>query len=182
MDNRQDVDWNKVNSPEYRERLRELSDNNKVIDAIAVRSKWALNNRNGLNTEELYAISLNTGEEIASILKQQNTFSVHRTEKFIQKLNAADNAKDKILLIHNHPRGLPPSISDINALYVNKNVAGITVGHNGSIYYYTRPNKKITDADFSIAMKRYSRYTEITGFEKALEDLAKDYDFTFIKL
>ena len=176
------VDWEKVSSRQYRQSLEKLSDNPKVVDAIEVRSKWVLNNRNGLKTEELYAVSLDTGKEIASILGQEIEFGVQRTRSFTKKLNKADRDKENILLIHNHPRGLPPSISDINALLKNKNVSGITVGHNGSVYRYTRPQKEIPKEDFRVALMKYSRYTESTGHEKALRDLSKEFGFEFEKL
>lgn len=176
------VIWSKVQSPEYRKSLEKLSSNSKVVDSIEVRAKWALNNRNGLKSEEMYAIELGEGKEIASILGQKNDFGVQRTAQFTQKLNEADKAKLKVLLIHNHPRGMPPSIGDINALFANENVAGITVGHNGSIYYYSRPKKIIPDKDFKVALMKYSKYTEITGFEKALEELSQEFGFELKKL
>ena len=176
------VDWPKVMSPDYRKSLEKLSGDKKVVDAIEVRAKWALSNRNGMKTEELYAVSLDTGKEITSILGQQVESGVKRTKRFIQRLNKADAMKERILLIHNHPQGLPPSISDINALMSNKNVSGITVGHNGSIYYYTKPVKAIPQFDFDVALRRYKEYTDVTGMEKALEYLQKEYGFTIEKL
>ena len=74
------------------------------------------------------------------------------------------------------------NIGDINALYQSKNVSGITVGHDGSIYYYTRPQKPISDFDFAVALRRYKKYTQVTGQEKALEDLSHEYGFVFRKL
>lgn len=62
------VDRTKIQSSEYRKSLEWLSGDQKVVDAIETRARWALNNRNGLKTEELYAIDLSTGNEIASIL------------------------------------------------------------------------------------------------------------------
>ncbi len=79
------VDWKNVQSPEYRKSLGKLSDNKKAVDAVEVRAKWALNNRDGLKTEELYAVSLDTREEIASILDQQIEFGIRRTESFTKK-------------------------------------------------------------------------------------------------
>lgn len=176
------VNWPKIQSVQYRESLEKLSPIKRVVDAIETRARWALNNRDGLKTEELYAISLNTGEEIASILRQQLESRVERTKQFTNKLNEADSSGEKILLIHNHPHGYPPSIGDINALYQNKNVSGITVGHDGSLYYYTRPQQIIDPDKFKVALMKNSRYTEITGQEKALEDLTEQYGFVFKKL
>lgn len=141
-----------------------------------------LNNRDGLKTEEMYAISLKTGEEIARITDQNIEFGVARSTQFQNKLDKADRKKENVLLLHNHPRGMPPSLSDLNALVRNKYVMGITIGHDGSIYYYTGPKKLISTADFEIAMRKYSRYTDITGMEKALEELSRTYKFKFEKL
>lgn len=176
------VDWPKIQSHEYRKSLEKLSDNPKVVDAVETRARWALSNRDGLKTEELYAIDLDTGDEIASIRGQQVEAGVHRTLIFTRKLNEADKAKERILLIHNHPRGMPPSLGDLNALVKNENVSGITVGHDGSIYYYSRPQREIMPADFEVALRKNSRYTEVTNIEKALEELSKTYGFEFKKL
>jgi len=176
------VDWPKIQSHGYRKSLEKLSDNPKVVDAVETRARWALSNRDGLKTEELYAINLDTGDEIASILGQQVEAGVHRTPIFTRKLNEADKAKERILLIHNHPRGMPPSLGDLNALVKNENVSGITVGHDGSIYYYSRPQREIMPADFEVALRKNSRYTEVTNIEKALEELSKTYGFEFKKL
>lgn len=176
------VNWPKIQSPEYRESLEKLSDNPKVVDAIETRIRWALSNRDGLRTEELYAISLDTGEEVANLLGQQMNSGVQRTKTFTRKLDAADFAGKKILLIHNHPQGLPPSLGDINSLYRNRNVYGITAGHDGSVYYYSRPEKIIAEFDLSVAQRRYKEYTQVTGMEKALEDLSREYGFVFKKL
>lgn len=173
------VDWNKIQSDAYSERFTALSDDKKVFSAIETRAKWALNNRDGADTEEIYAISLFDGHEVGRITNQHIKSAVRRTEKFTRELDAADSSGEKVLLLHNHPKGLPPSISDINALYRNKNVAGITVGHNGSIYYYTRPVKVILESDWNSALRKYKRYSEITSMEKALENLCQEYGFIF---
>lgn len=173
------VDWNIIQSDAYTERFTALSNDKKVSSAIETRAKWALNNRDGADTEEIYAISLFDGHEVGRITNQHIKSAVRRTEKFTRELDAADSSGEKVLLLHNHPKGLPPSISDINALYRNKNVAGITVGHNGSIYYYTRPVKVILESDWNSALRKYKRYSEITSMEKALEDLCQEYGFIF---
>lgn len=176
------VDWSFVESDSYSDKFTKISSNEKVASAIETRAKWAMNNRDATQTEELYAISLKSGIEISRITNQNNIAAVKRTDSFARLLNEADSKGDRILLIHNHPRGLPPSISDINALYGNKNVVGITVGHNGSIYYYTRPNSIIDYNDWNIAMNHFKRFSEETSIEKALEVLSSKYKFIVLKL
>ena len=176
------VDWSKVQSDEYSAKFKKLSDNEKVYSAIETRAKWALNNRDGLDTEELYAVDLANGTEVARITNQQYRQGVKRTTSFTKKLDEVDSKGQKVLLLHNHPNGLPPSISDINALIDNINVSGITLGHNSSIYYYTRPNVLISDDDWNIALRHFNKFSEVTSMEKALDLLSKKYGFSFVKI
>ena len=176
------VDWSKIQSNEYSNKFKKLSDNKKVCSAIETHAKWSLNNRDGLNTEEIYAVDLVNGTEVAKITDQQYERGVKRTTLFTRKVDEADSKGHQILLLHNHPSGFPPSINDINALYNNTNVSGITVGHNGSIYYYTRPNAIISDDDWNIAMRHFNKFSDVTAMEKTLVLLSKKYQFTFKKL
>lgn len=176
------VKWDKIQTEEYRNRLSNIADNENALSAVETRAKWALNNRDGVDTEELYAINLSNGLEVGRITDQHFRKRIERTADFTNKLNEADSLSDRILLMHNHPDGLPPSINDINALMKNKNVAGITVGHDGSLYYYTRPQTEITVDDWNTALENYERFSQDTAEEKALDLLSKKYGFVFLKL
>lgn len=176
------VNWPIISDEHYISKFSKLADDEKISGAIHTRAKWMLNNRDGLKTEEMYAVSLKTGDEIARITDQNIESGVIRTKQFQNQLNLADQKKEAVILLHNHPQGLPPSLSDINALFRNKYVSGITVGHDGSVYYYTRPQKEVEILDYRVALKKYKRYNEVTGNEKALELLAEKYGFTFKKL
>lgn len=176
------VNWSFVHSSKYKEKLYKISQNEKVVSAIETRIMWALNNRDGVDTEEIYAINLSNGSEVTRITDQHFRKKIKRTVEFQSRLDEADSLGEKILLLHNHPDGLPPSIYDINVLINNLNVVGITVGHDGSLYYYTRPNKPILNSDFISAIKNYNDFTEITAIEKALEELQEKFGFLFKKL
>ena len=78
----------------------------------AKRSRNALSHRSGKDTEELYAISLTSGKDISSITNQHIPFGVNRTTKFDDDIARTESNNEKVLIIHNHPRGLPPSIAD----------------------------------------------------------------------
>lgn len=176
------VNWKIIQSDEYSKKFSKLSSDKKVSSAIETRAKWALDNRDGMSSEELYAISLTDGREICRITDQHYESAVKRTEDFLKKLDNADESGDEILLLHNHPKGLPPSIVDINNLLRNKNVIGITVGHDGSVYKYTRPISEIPEDDWNVALKHFKEFTEVTSMEKALELLSKKFLFVFEKL
>ena len=176
------VDWRIIKSKEYTERLSSISDNQKANNLAAQRCRNALVNRDGQKTEELYAISLTTGKDISSILDQYNDFRVQRTEKFMLDVERAEKKGEKVLYIHNHPRGLPPSITDINTLLLNKNAVGISAGHDGNLYYYSKPNKKITKRDLAVAEMHFLEYNYLIRQEMALNLLAERFEFVLRKL
>lgn len=122
------------------------------------------------------------GSEISRITDQHYEQGVKRTAQFDRSLKAAENSGAEIMMIHNHPVGSPPSISDLNALLSTPKAQGITVGHDGSVYRYTAPNKKIPRFDFDVAYRKNMVYTGITAYERALEELSLVYGFTFEKL
>ena len=176
------VDWTIVKSKNYTERFNVLSDNEKANALAAQRSRNALVNRDGKNTEEIYAISLTTGKDISSITDQNIKFGVKKIDKFVADILRVEERGEDILLIHNHPRGLPPSVEDLNELLTHKNTVGITVGHDGSIYYYSKPSSKITNFDFAVAFKKNKKYNGVEQYEKAMEELAKQFNFIFRRL
>ena len=176
------VNWDVIHSSNYRKKLYRISKNERVVSAIETRARWALNNRDGSNTEELYAISLDNGREICKITNQHYKQRIERTEEFNEKIRKSDINNEKILLIHNHPKSLPPSLSDINTLSSNNNISGITVGHNGSIYYYTKPKMKIPELDYNVKVRHFKQYDEITCLEKTMEELSEEFGFEFYKL
>lgn len=80
------VDRSVVDTEEYDEAFDKLSSNPKVSKAIKTRAKWALSNRDLSQTEEIYAISLNSGEEIGRITTQhfcgKENQKIYRFSKF----------------------------------------------------------------------------------------------------
>lgn len=176
------VNWKIVKSKEYTKRFSSISDNPKANELAAQRARNALVHRDGKDTEELYAIGLKSGKDISAIVDQNYSYGVKRTRKLTEDVDRAESMGDKILFIHNHPGGTPPSMVDINALLKNRDAVGITVGHNGSIYYYTKPNRALKAQDFSVAEMKCSMYNGIERREKMLEELARQFGFQFRRL
>ena len=177
------VNWEKVQSKEYYHKYDMLSDNQKANSAVRTRAIWALNNRDGSITEELYAVDMRSGTEIGRIADQNHARGVTRSEKFDRKLHEACRDGAKIMMIHNHPSGLPPSLPDINNLYeYSPGAMGITVGHDGSVYLYSRPKKIIPKSDYIVELMSKKEYSETTGMELALKSLSSQYGFIFKKL
>lgn len=168
--------WEKLQDIDISNALKPLSDNPKVIESIKNHCKWAVDRNDGTPYETLFAIDLNSGEKISEISGQKLRKQIKRTRQFNEILS---NVQDKtnILLIHNHPEGMPPSIDDLNALIQNKNIQGITIGHDGSIYHYTRPDRVILEQEYQHAVLKISRLNvddNIKKEEKILKYLIKD--------
>lgn len=177
------VNWNIVKSKEYTKRFDNISDNPEANALAAKRCRNALVNRNGKKTEEIYAISLTTGKDVSKITDQNYDFGVKRTEKFTEDVNRAKEKGERILYIHNHPRGLPPSLEDLNEL-VGTDDLGIVAGHDGSLYLYSAPTTTMTKDDEKIAFMKLPWYSEdikemmIMG----VEQLSETFGFTFVEL
>ena len=139
-------------------------------------------NRDGKKTEEIYAINLSSGKDISHIINQHFDFGIKRTERFNNAIIRAEEKGDKVLFIHNHPRGAVPSLADLNELLMHKNARGITVGHDGSIYLYSKPSRTINTFDLLVATRKVKGYNNIEKDEKILEELAKQFSFEFRKL
>lgn len=176
------VNWQRIKGKDFNKRFAKLSDNEKANELVAQRCRNALVNRDGTKTEELYAISLTTGKDVSKIVDQHIPFGVNRTDKFMSDVLRAENNGEKVLFLHNHPNGTPPSIADINELLNHKSAVGITMGHNGNIYYYTKPSKELTKFDLGVAFRKTKAYNGNNWEEKAFEELAKQFDFEFLIL
>ena len=118
----------------------------------------------------------------STITNQHVKFGISRTDTFDADVKRAEANGESVLFIHNHPRGLPPSIVDLNELLKHENAVGITVGHDGSIYYYTKPDRKINAIDETIAIRKNKNYNGIELEEKIIEELSHQFNFEFKKL
>lgn len=83
------------------------------------------------------------------------------------------------MFIHNYPLGPAPSIADLKELLNHKNAVGITIGHTGNIYYYSKPNGELEKRDWAVALRKTEEYTGNVKEEKAMEELAKNFGFEF---
>lgn len=177
------VNWKLVKSKEYSEKFNSISQNEKANKLAHKHARRMLVNRDGKNTEELYAISLTTGKDVSSIVNQNNTFGVTRTDAFTNRVNEALKNDERILYLHNHPRSYMPSTADLNELVGEPNSLGLIICHNGNIYLYSAPNKIIDAADIRIANRKMRDYNyDIKDNEKFMEVLAELMHFEFRRL
>lgn len=179
-----DLDY--VRSDEFVDKLKNHPKTSHISEPIARVSRQMLQHRNGTPYEDYYLIDAETGRVVALSNKARKRKGVVYNE---QVRNAfKENPEQSLVSIHNHPSGYPPSLSDFASLQQrskNNTVKyGLTIGHDGSVYWYTRPNKRIP----KIALSKYSHqiekfkkmgYNEVVAQEKTLEMFSNLFEFEF---
>ena len=179
-----DLDY--VRSDEFVDKLKNHPKTSHISDSISRVSRQMLQHRNGTSFEDYYLLDADTGRVVALSNKARKRKGVVYND---QVRNAfKENPEQSLISIHNHPSGYPPSLSDLASLQQrskNNTVKyGLTIGHDGSVYWYTRPNKRIP----KIALSKYSHqiekfkkmgYNEVVAQEKTLEMFSKLFEFEF---
>lgn len=179
-----DLDY--VRSDEFVDKLKNNPITSHISEPIARVSRQMLQHRNGTPFEDYYLLDVETGRVVALANKARKRKGVVYND---QIRNAFKGSREQSLIsIHNHPSGYPPSLSDLASLQQrNKNNTvkyGLTIGHDGSVYWYTRPNKRIprsTNEFYNNQIEKFSKmgYNEVIAQEKTLELLSEVFDFEF---
>lgn len=172
------VKWSIINNKKYFDGLKELVGKRNAGNALQRAVLGALDHRDGTKGEDLYLIDLRSGVVAVKNTSSDLDLGVEKSEKMDKLLNAKDDRQ--YIVFHNHPLSSPPSVTDLNSLYYNKKIKfGIIVGHDGTIYKYTAPNKIINDNDLNILLKHYLKlgYSKETAQEKAYEILKSKFTF-----
>lgn len=136
------LDTKFFDSKEYHQTFNKLTPNNDINESIYNYSKQAILDNWGTNKESMFLIDMSSNKLIASIEndKDKHDFEIKYTEEFTQALQEAIQKGTKIIAIHNHPHGYPPSLDDISKIAENHYALAIVAGANGLVYRYYNPN------------------------------------------
>lgn len=174
------VNWSIINNKQYFDKLKDFVGERRAVGSTVARiTLKSLRHRDHTDREDLYLIDARTGREVAKNTNSVERLKVLPTER-MKHLLEKDDGKQYILF-HNHPLSSPPSVADLNSLYKNPKIKfGIIVGHNGTLYKYTAPNKPMREDDLEITEKHFLRlgYTQETARNKTYTLLQEKYDFT----
>lgn len=173
------VNWSYIKSVQYNKNFEGLPFSQNVKKSIRQRVMFMLKNKDGCNGEQLFALDAETGIEIARITNQHYYGGVYHDPPFTDRIEKAYDEGKKLLFLHNHPLGFPPSWSDINGLQKFKGSLGLTFGHTGSIYLYGNPESKIPIEELAVAQMHSKSYNEIEKQEFALNVLKDKFNFVF---
>ena len=175
-----------VRSDEFLNKLEKHPKTSHLSDSIARVSRQMLQHRNGTPYEDYYLLDAESGRVVALSNKARKRKGVVYNE---QVRNAFKESPEQSLVsIHNHPSGYPPSLSDFASLQQrskNNTVKyGLTIGHDGSVYWYSRPNKRIPRSAQEQYVNRIDKfkklgYNEVIAQEKTLEMFSNLFEFEF---
>lgn len=178
-----------VRSKEFNEKLKRDDRIGHIADKVAKVSRQMLQHRNGTPYEDYYLLDLQTGKTVALSNKARKTKGVVYNDQVKNAFKTGNEGQ--YVSIHNHPSGYPPSLSDIASLSVkskNNTVGlGLTIGHDGSVYWYTKNNIKFDKRSYNdysklIEKLRKIGYNEVRAQELALLELSQYYGFNFGKV
>nr|DAK42430.1 MAG TPA: minor capsid protein [Caudoviricetes sp.] len=175
-----------VRSDEFLNKLEKHPKTSHLSDSIARVSRQMLQHRNGTPYEDYYLLDAETGRVVALSNKARKRKGVVYNEQVRKAFK--ENSEQSLVSIHNHPSGYPPSLSDFASLQQrskNNTVKyGLTIGHDGSVYWYSRPNKRIPRSAQEQYVNRIDKfkklgYNESVAQEKTLEMFSEVFEFEF---
>lgn len=178
-----------IRSDEFLDKLKRHPMTSPLSDSIARVSRQMLQHRNGTPYEDYYLLDAETGRVVALSNKARKRKGVVYNEQVRKAFK--ESAEQSLVSIHNHPSGYPPSLSDLASLQQrskNNTVKyGLTIGHDGSVYWYSKPNKRIhkkANQEYENLIEKMIKlgYTEVKAQEKTLTLFAEKYDFTFERI
>ena len=129
-----------LDAPGYVELFDGITDNPTVNNSIYNAAVEILTHRNGTYKEDLYIIDGDTGETILAITGSTGRNSVSYDQHSLNVIKNARNNNRKMIAIHNHPTGTPPTMDDGASAYSRGYDLGVVVGHNLDVYTYTATN------------------------------------------
>ena len=175
-----------VRSDKFVDKLKNHPKTSHISEPIARVSRQMLQHRNGTPFEDYYLLNADTGRVIALSNKARKRKGVVYNEQVRKAFK--ESPEQSLVSMHNHPSGYPPSLSDFVSLQQrskNNTVKyGLTIGHDGSVYWYSRPNKRIPRSAYEQYVNRIDKfkklgYNESVAQEKTLELLSEVFDFKF---
>ena len=138
-----DVDFEYINSQEYKNKFSEITNNQQANESIYDITKTMLEHCDGTEHEDMYLLSMD-GKVISKVTDSVSKLGINYTDEFKAALEDIAKNGTPVIAIHNHPHGTPPSSDDFRKAYENKYSVGVIVGHNGQIYVYSNNDFKMT--------------------------------------
>lgn len=129
----------------FKDKFKGITGNEDVDNAIYESAVEILNHRSGTRFEDIYFIDADTGASIHKLTTVNKIDQVTYDDETKEKIAEAHSKNQRIIAIHNHPGGLPPSLDDGVSAFNHDYVKGIAVGHNLEVWSYSKTNANYED-------------------------------------
>ena len=125
-----------------------------------------------------------TGDRVLYKKGKRNDFgvSLSKSERATVKAHAGP-----IIALHNHPTNIHPTGSDFVTAASRKYEFGFVATHDGRVFKYTPPKKKIDARSLDDIIDFHTRHLynddeKVEGFKKALDEICRKYGATWEEL
>lgn len=171
-----EVDFRYVKHNEYKKLFQGITGDKSVDNRICQECRGILKDRSGTEYETLVLLDYETGKRIAIQHGVKHSVGTY-TEQTIIAIKEAKQHGRKIIAIHNHPYGYPPSISDSASALTRGYDLGVVCGHNGNVYTYGPSDRRFSTEQCKKIHNEmlYATQNEETT-EKRLEEWMKFFD------
>ena len=175
-----------IRQPSYVDKFRNNDLTAPIAEQLASVSRKIIQHRAGTPFEDYYLLDVNNGKVVAVSNRARKTKGVVYNDHVRNAFKAS--SEKGLVSIHNHPSGYPPSLSDLASLQQkskNNSVKyALTAGHDGSVYWYSKPNKRIprsAQEQYVNQIEKFKKlgYNEVVAQEKTLELFSEVFDFKF---
>ena len=114
----------------------------------------------------------------ALIFRKTNTSKnrVDYSESLLQAIEKAKKWRKNILLIHNHPNGLPPTADDCVPAVLHDCSLGVVCGHNGAVYTYKPADIVYTESECAKIHNAISLQMQVEDIDKLWLEMLRLYN------
>ena len=130
-----------LDAPGYKAKFASITQNDTVNQSIYDSATEMLKHRSGTDGEDLYLINEENGSVIYTLKNSTSKNGVDYDERIIHEIESAHKRGERIIAVHNHPNGLPPTLDDGSSALLHGYDFGVVVGHNLEVYTYTSSRK-----------------------------------------
>lgn len=144
-----------------------ITKNKDVNKTVYKESVEMLKRNNGTNHEDLVLIDANSGKVIHRLTGSRGVNGVSYDDNTRSIIKKAHEEGQRIISLHNHPNGLPPTLDDGSSALAHGYDYGVAVGHNLEVYIFTPADNVYTTAECGAIHEAIS---ESTAFSIEFED------------
>ena len=131
-------------APGFVEKLKGITGNKSVDKAIYESAIEILDHRKNTYFEDIYFLDAATGDIIHKLTTCNEINGVTYDDETNEAIKKAHEEGKRIITIHNHPGGLPPSLDDGVSAHDHDYVNGIVIGHNLEVFRYGKTDRSLS--------------------------------------